>query len=184
MTAAIYGIEAAGFFGLAHRLATLPVSQIARAVADVTQMQMAEAVRNKDGVKVERLFWFVIKRLFLFSIVPFLAFALLAPSLAGPILGEKWAETGILLALISPWLLGQTVVGPVTRILNIVQRQQLHLVYNFLSIIFIGVTWYLAVRFELSLREYTALLAGLLAVSYIPYLGLCLYAVRKWKAEL
>ena len=184
MTAALYGIEAAGLFGLAHRLGTLPISQIARAVADVTQMQMAEAVRKKDSKKVEQLFWYVIKRLFLFALLPLLAFVLLAPILAGPVLGEKWAETGVLLALISPWLLGQTVVGPVSRILVILQRQQLKLAYDLISISFLVLTWFFASTFDLTLREYTALLSGLLALSYLPYLGLCLFALKRWKAEL
>jgi O-antigen/teichoic acid export membrane protein len=45
MVASLYGAEAAGWFGLARMVLSLPNAQVGAAVADVFQMSLAEAIR-------------------------------------------------------------------------------------------------------------------------------------------
>jgi len=180
LVANLYGIESAGIFGIAHRIATLPVSQVSRAVADVTQMEMADAYRKGEKQRVKELFWTISKRLFVFALLPLIASITLAPFLIGYILGQEWSQAGYIIAILSPWLFAQTVVGPITRILILLQRQELKLLYDVFILGIIAALYFITTAYKLSFIEFSLALSLALAAAQVPYFLLCKMALNSW----
>jgi O-antigen/teichoic acid export membrane protein len=134
MIASVYGVAASGWFGLARTLVAIPNTQIGAAVADVFQMELANAVRAQDHARARKLFYQLLKKLALFGLLPMAAIMVFAPWLAGMVLGKAWSEVGMLSACIAPWLYASLVVGSLSRLASVLEAQRSKLVYDVVAI--------------------------------------------------
>ncbi|MEM9138216.1 MAG: oligosaccharide flippase family protein [Pseudomonadota bacterium] len=180
LAAALYGAEVAGWFMIAFRVGSIPIGQIGRALSHATYMDFAEAIRQQDPVRARRLFYRVIKRLALLAVIPMGLFAALGPVLAGPVLGSGWAESGVFLALMVPWLYAQLVISPVSRLMSVLQRQDLKLIFDAAALVAIFLAWLGATVLDLAPRDFILLLSGLLAVAYGVYFFVIRYALNSY----
>jgi O-antigen/teichoic acid export membrane protein len=144
-----------GYLYLAQTVMMLPMMLIGSSVG---QVFIAEAPQHyRDG----RLWPFtkrVLRGLALTG-VPLLTLAgVLAPFLAGPILGQEWTRTGELIAWITPWMILQFLSSPLSTIFYVAGRQSLAMMFQF---------------FGLALR----LGAVLLAISLSPTVAMPVYAL-------
>ena len=178
LVAMLYGPEAAGWFAIAVRIGSIPIGQIGSAISNATYMDFSEAARRGDYDTMRRLFYGVFRRLLVFALIPMIAFAVLAPLLAGPILGPDWAASGTYLALMTPWLYAQMVVAPLSRIVSVLQRQDLKLIYDFSSLAAALAAYFIADRLGLPVERYVLLFSLLTAVSYGIYFAVLRYALR------
>lgn len=127
--AALFGAAVAGWFGLAQRVAGIPITLIGRSVSQV-YLSEASRVHNKSPRAMRRLFWRTASRLFLFVGLPLIAGGLTAPWLFGFIFGQHWRTSGFYIVALLPMFVGQSIVTPLSQTLNILERQDLQLIWD------------------------------------------------------
>jgi O-antigen/teichoic acid export membrane protein len=178
IVASLFGLEAAGLYTLAHRLLALSSGQVSGAVADIFQMRFATAVRADSIGAGRTLYWQVLKALALFGLPPFVLVMVLAPPLTGLVFGERWSESGTLMAIMVPWLYGGFVVSTLSRVLVVLQRQELKLMYDALALALVLICFWVAQAQVLSLTTMVGLLAAVRIGAYGGFLALQLVALR------
>lgn len=176
---ALYGSEVAGLFAMALRIGSIPIAQIGKAIGNATYMDFSNAARRGDYNSMAQLFYRVIRRLLMFGLIPMIAFAALAPFLIGSILGADWADSGIYLALMTPWLYAQIVVVPMSRIISVLQRQDLKLLVDIVFLIATVAVYFIADALGLDDKMYIALLSISMCCSYIVYFLVLNYAIKR-----
>jgi O-antigen/teichoic acid export membrane protein len=129
--AGLFGPRVAGLFGLGQRVLTVPMSLVGNAIANVYYSTLAEAARtNPDSL--EPMFVRLTKRLALVGVGPVLCAALFGPWACGVVFGPDWREAGTILRYLSPMLLLQFVASPLGGTLDVLERQDLHLIREIL----------------------------------------------------
>ena len=171
MVASLYGAEAAGWFGLARMLVSVPNSQLGSAVADVFQMELAKAVLERDGRRAHRIFYTLLKKMALIGLLPLLAVIVLAPWLMPWVFGDQWAAAGSAAAAIAPWLYAALIVSPLSRALSVLQAQELKLIYDVSALTLLTAAYFVAQSAGLGFIEF------LLAISLAKVIGYVIYAV-------
>lgn len=107
----IFNAKEVGFFALAMRVGTAPLSLIGQAVRQVYLSDAGEAYRRKDLGKLTENYAVSLAAI---SIVPAFMIAPVLPDLAGLIFGDEWSEAGVLLALLAPWMVSQFITSPLS----------------------------------------------------------------------
>jgi O-antigen/teichoic acid export membrane protein len=172
---AIYGTGVGGQFALAQRVVALPVFVLAAAVG---QVYFAEAARlqNEDPTALRRLFWRTTRSLALTAIGPFLLAALLAPLLFGLLFGQAWSEAGLYVAILAPMYFLQFVATPTGGTLDVLERQDLHLVREIGRLCLIGGAILAASALGLTATQ------TVIAVSVAGCVTNSLYGFISWRA--
>jgi O-antigen/teichoic acid export membrane protein len=174
MVASLYGAEAAGWFGLARMVLSLPNAQIGAAVADVFQMSLAQAIRDKDPQRARGVFYMLLKKLSLIGLIP-LAISIVVVPWAFPIVfGQNWAPAGPVAASLAPWLYAAFVISPLSRALPVLQAQEWKLIYDVTALGLLIACYALASSLALSLIEFCLLVSVANAIGYAVY-ALVLY---------
>ncbi|NTV99689.1 MAG: oligosaccharide flippase family protein [Oscillochloris sp.] len=176
LVAHMYGIEAAGFFGLVQRLIALPLSLVAANVADVFHGRIAEYQRENVPA-IRGLFLRTAGGLLLIGLGPALVLMLAGPWLFGAAFGPQWGQAGMLAAVMAPMALAQLVVSPISRAVLVVGGLRTKLIYDLSALGAIGLAGYVGYAMRLSLVETIALLSALNVLSYIVYFLVLLKAV-------
>ncbi len=174
MVASLYGAEAAGWFGLARLVLSLPNAQIGAAVADVFQMSLAEAVRSKDPQRARSVFYMLLKKLGLIGLVPLVVSLAVLPWAFPIVFGPSWASAGSVAASLAPWLYAAFVVSPLSRALPVLQAQEWKLFYDVTALALLISCYVLASSLALGLIEFCLLVSAANAISYAAY-ALVLY---------
>ncbi|HMG46765.1 MAG TPA: oligosaccharide flippase family protein [Allosphingosinicella sp.] len=175
MVAMLYGPQVAGLFAIALRIGSIPIGQLGTAISNATYMAFSEAARRGDHERMISLFYRMLKRILVVGLFPMAALAVCGPILAAPILGSAWADTGIYLALLTPWLYAQLAIAPLTRVISVLQRQPLKLISDFTFLAAMILSYWIARRFELNVEQYVMFLSILMVISYSIY-----FAVLHW----
>ncbi|WP_089956453.1 lipopolysaccharide biosynthesis protein [Limnohabitans sp. 2KL-3] len=174
MVASLYGAEAAGWFGLARLVLSLPNAQIGAAVADVFQMSLAEAVRDKDPQRARSVFYMLLKKLGLIGLVPLVVSLAVLPWAFPIVFGQSWAPAGTVAASLAPWLYSAFVISPLSRALPVLQAQEWKLFYDVTALVLMIGCYFLASHLALSLVEFCLLVSLAQALGYVAY-ALVLY---------
>lgn len=125
--AGFYGSEVAGLFALGQRVLAAPMSLIGSGIANVYYSVLAEVAREEPE-RMQPLFNSLTKRLTLIGIAPVVVAAVLGPWLCEIVFGPQWRAAGIFLRLLAPMLLVQFVASPLGGTLDVLERQDLHLI--------------------------------------------------------
>lgn len=174
MVASLYGAEAAGWFGLARMVLSLPNAQIGGAVADVFQMSLSEAVRDKDSHRARDVFYMLLKKMSLIGLIPLAVNIVVVPWAFPIVFGQTWAPAGPVAASLAPWLYAAFVISPLSRALLVLQAQERKLFYDVTALGLLIGCYVLASSFSLSLIEFCVLVSFAKTVSYVVY-ALVLY---------
>jgi len=178
MVASLYGLEAAGWFGLARMVLSLPNAQIGSAVADVFQMSLAEAVRDKDPHRARSVFYMLLRKLSLIGLIPLSVSIFVVPWVFPLIFGQNWAPAGTVAASLAPWLYAAFVISPMSRALPVLQAQEWKLFYDFTAFGLLTGSYVLASSFGLSLVEFCFLLSVSSLFGYAIYGLVILFLVE------
>ncbi len=164
--AAFFGAGVAGWFGLAQRVAGIPLTLIGRSVSQV-YLGEASRLRNENPVAMRRLFLRTATKLFLYVGVPLVIGGLLAPWVFGFIFGDQWRTSGWYIVALLPMFLGQMVVTPLSQTLNILERQDLQLIWDISRVtVVVAVIWIGHKALGLSSLSTLALYGGSMFVMY------------------
>jgi O-antigen/teichoic acid export membrane protein len=180
MVANLYGAEAAGWFGLARMVLSLPNAQIGAAVADIFQISLAAALRDKDPQRGRDIFYKLIKKLSLIGLIPLVFTLLFLPSVFSIVFGSNWAPAGTIAISLAPWLYASFVVSPLSRALPVLQAQEWKLFYDLTALGLLIVSFVIARSFDLEWVEFCLLISVSQVIGYLVYV-LVLYLLIESK---
>lgn len=122
-----FGATPVGLYALGQRILGVPLGLVSTAVGQVLLGDAAEAAHTSPN----RLAYGCFRAaggLTAFAIIIVVPVALIAPWLFGILFGERWGDAGRYLQLLSPMLIAQFVSSPLGSILDVLERQDLHLI--------------------------------------------------------
>jgi O-antigen/teichoic acid export membrane protein len=120
-----------GHLYLAQMIMMFPMMLIGSSVGQVFIVDAPEHRRKKNLLP----FVLTVMRGLLVSGVPVLVLlGILAPFLAGPVLGEQWGTTGYLIAWITPWIVLQFLSTPLSTIFYVLELQYLAMILQIFSL--------------------------------------------------
>lgn len=125
---ALFNTATAGFFSLTQRVMAAPMSLVANALGDVFRQEASQAYIHQGNCKA--IYQVTFKRLFLISIVPFVAFFFLAPGLFAWVFGEKWRVAGEYAQILTPMAFLQFITSPLSSMFMIAEKQSLDLMWQ------------------------------------------------------
>lgn len=134
---AAYGADTGGQFALAQRVVALPVAVLAAAVGQVYFAEAARVARDRPG-SIAGLFGKTTRSLVLISAVPFVLGAIAAPWLFPVIFGEAWRTAGVFVAVLAPMYFLMFVTWPTGGTLDVLERQDLHLLRELGRLVLVG----------------------------------------------
>jgi O-antigen/teichoic acid export membrane protein len=174
---AVYGVAEGGEFALAQRVVALPVSLVAGAVG---QAFFAEAARIKrqEPTALRGLFVGTTRKIAMLTIGPAILLAVLAPILAEPIFGDAWAEAGPFIAILTPMYCAQLIAASTGSSLDVLERQDLHLVREIMRLVVFGGAMLGAVVAGLAPTGFVIVLSAAGCLTYSIYL------LISWRAIL
>jgi O-antigen/teichoic acid export membrane protein len=179
MIASLYGVQAAGWFGLARTLVAIPNTQVGSAVADVFHLEFARRIREGEFTAARRLFYKLLVRLSVFGLLPLAGAVILGPWLVPWVFGKPWAEMGIIAACIAPWLYAALVVSSLSRLLSVLEHQEYKLIYDTAALTLMLIVYVLAKKSPFSLVHTVLLLTAANVISYGIYILVLLYAISR-----
>lgn len=179
MVGALYGAQAAGWFGLARLLYAIPNSQIGKSVGDVFQMELGYCQRNEEYQKGVSLFYGFTVRLAAIGMIPFLMAVFLAEPLVPYVFGEEWEEMGGIVAHMAPWMFAALVVSSMSRALSVLQMQEWKLIYDFFALLLVLCTFLWVKSSDASLIEFIDIITIGMSVSYAIYYLVIRSAIKR-----
>lgn len=171
MIASLFGASEAGWFGLARVMVGIPNAQIGSAIADVFQMELANAVVAGDTRCARSLFYSLLRKLALIGLLPLVAVFVLAPWVVPWIFGKSWSEAGLVAVGIAPWLYASLVVSPLSRALSVLQAQEFKVIYDACAILL------LVAAFIVSKARHYTFMYTVLSISAAGFLSYLVYVV-------
>lgn len=127
LVVAFFGAATGGQYALAQRAIGLPAILVGSAIAQVYFAEGARRARQRPE-ELRGLFWRTSRSLALTALGPFTFVALSAPLLFGLVFGDNWREAGVYVAILAPMSYLQFVTNPTGATLDILERQDLHLI--------------------------------------------------------
>jgi O-antigen/teichoic acid export membrane protein len=128
LVAALYGIEVAGWFALAHKILQMPVFLSAA----VARVYLGEAPRRAraGGEGMYGLFKATTWRLLAFGMLSLGLVVVAGPQLFAVVFGSVWTEAGRFAQFLAFMTLGQLVAAPVAQTLTVLERQDVQLAWD------------------------------------------------------
>jgi O-antigen/teichoic acid export membrane protein len=124
--AAFYSLQVAGWLALAQRVLGIPLTLFSASVANVYFSDCARA-HHVDPADVSRLFWSTMWRQLVIAVSILVFLVLPAPYMFALLFGRDWAEAGWYLVALSPMFVSQFVACPLGATLDVLERQDLHI---------------------------------------------------------
>lgn len=123
----LYGPAVGGFFALANRLVSIPLTTIAGAVGQMYFAHAAPLARS-DIPALRDLYVRTTRTLALVSIVPTIIGMIVAPAVFRVFFGAEWEEAGWYVTVLAPWYCVMFIVTPAGSTLDVMERQDLHFI--------------------------------------------------------
>ena len=177
---ALYGAEAAGWFGLAKLVYAIPNGQIGKSVGDVFQMELGGSVREGDIKKGEKLFYKFSFRLGVVGLLPLFISIFFAPQIVPFIFGDDWEKMGVIVAHMAPWMFMALVVGSMSRALSVLQKQQWKLMYDFSALAVVGCSYFYAEIHHIDLIGFIDVLSVGMSSAYVVYFFVIAFSFKSF----
>lgn len=165
---ALYGATTGGLFALAQRLIQAPVWLVSTAIAQVFVAEAAARVREDPG-SLRKLFVRTLRRLTAIGAPIVIILAIAAPLTVGLVFGSRWERAGIFVSILSPFYMLQLVTSPLGGTLDVLERQDLHLIREILRVVLICGAVVLSSELSLSSTQAIAILSGAGSLAYVSY---------------
>ena len=123
LVAALYGPAVAGLYALCQRVIALPLRFLSEAASQVFLGEL----RGLDGRKLYSLFRRTVAFFVVLGILGMLPLVLFAPTAFALLFGEPWREAGVFIQLLVPLYFAYFIVFPVSQLLHVLKRQDVHL---------------------------------------------------------
>jgi O-antigen/teichoic acid export membrane protein len=178
--AVLYGPAVAGWFGLAQRLLEMPVRMFSLAAS---QVYLNEIGSIKETGRILSLFAKTSRNFLLIALAGGLPLVLAAPMMFSLVFGVSWRPAGEITQLLTPLYMARFVVMPVSQTLNVIRRQDLHLLTSLAGIAVFAASFGLAWLFDLSMYTAVLLYSMGLTSTQVLYYAVAFYALYNRKAS-
>lgn len=131
--AAFFGNSVVGLFSLGQRLLSIPLTLIGQALGQVFLQEAAERA-HEDPDRLLSLFNAVTMRLVKLVFIPATGLFIGAPWAFSLVFGAEWYEAGVITRLLVPVFVCQFVITPVAQVFNVLDRQDLQLMWDALRL--------------------------------------------------
>ena len=159
--------EETGQLGLSLSLIGLPLSLLGSSTGQAFYANVSRISTN-NPVKIYEVTKSVIKRLILFSLLPFIILFTLSPMLFGFIFGNEWSVAGEFTSILSIYLLFQFMYSPIgNSIFNIYREQSKVFILNLLRVALIILVFFIAILIDLNPYNTLWFYAIVLSIYYI-----------------
>ncbi|MEZ5823362.1 MAG: oligosaccharide flippase family protein [Geminicoccaceae bacterium] len=175
LVAAIYGPVVAGWFALGQRIMGFPVMMIGDAAGNVFLNEIARL----RGPALYAMFRKTALRFFLVALSIMLPIMIVAPYVFALVFGEPWREAGDIVQILAPLYVVRFTAVSVSQTLNVLERQDLHLVSSLLNFAALIVSFGCGWLFGLN-ETRTFLFYSLGSMSaFAAYLGMAWWMARR-----
>ncbi|MDW7646360.1 MAG: lipopolysaccharide biosynthesis protein [Desulfuromonadales bacterium] len=148
-SAKLFGAETTGQLGLALTALALPIALFGQTTGQAYYGEIAK-VGRKNPEKIRKITKYVLKRLFMLSVVPALILVIYGPWLFSISFGEEWGRAGIFARILAIYLVAQFVSSPLMSVLNVFERQGLFLRFNVVRVSLVVLIFYFSFLFSFS----------------------------------
>jgi O-antigen/teichoic acid export membrane protein len=161
-----FGIDTAGWLGLAQRVAAGPVNLLVTATGQVFMSRVVEPIRNGDRNGVAAMFRKLVGLQSCVALVcaPLL---LLAPAAFALVFGEQWRESGSIVQILGVALVAQFVFSPGYGLLSLLERQGLYFLVEFTRLLLLGAALLISSRQQAPLHPTLVYIAVASAGGYL-----------------
>lgn len=143
----MWGPGSAGFYALTQRILGAPMALIGRAIVQVFFAEAATLARSHDG-SLTRLFDRTARKLALFGALPLSCTALAGPFFFQLLFGNSWRIAGDYAQALALMLGMQLVTVPLSQTLNVMERQDLQLLWDLGRLAVVGGIFFAAHHFR------------------------------------
>ncbi len=173
---ATYGPETGGYYALADRICSVPLTLVAGAVG---QVFLAETARDAhtDPHAIRGLFVRTTRTLVRMGVLPTVALAILAPLLAGIVLGRDWTQTGVYVAILAPMYLVTFAATATGDALYVLERLDLQLLREVVRLVLLGGAIPVAAAAGLSATGAIVVLSVAGCIAYVIYGAITWWAI-------
>lgn len=175
--AAYFSFSGAGIYLMTNRLVALPVNLIGQSMAQVYSSEFGTK-KHEYNVLIE-LFKRVVFKSFIFSCVIFILGALLSEWLIVIILGEKWFQVSEFIIILTPMLIFQFSVTPISNTLNMLECQHLMLFWDFFRLSSVLFVTLVTISYNLSVEQFLVGYSIVLSLCYLILLILSWYKLKQ-----
>ncbi|MBM7662862.1 O-antigen/teichoic acid export membrane protein [Bacillus mesophilus] len=172
-----YGTGVAGLWALSDRVVGAPMGLVGTAVAQVFLGEGAKYARE-DPLKFQNLFNRTAKQLFMWGVIPTILLLFLSPWLFQFIFGAEWKDAGVYVQFLALMYLAQFTMSPLSSTLDILQRQNWELVWDFSRVILVVLGISLSSYLHLSPSYAVLIYSTVMLCSYIALYILCKIAIK------
>jgi len=164
--AQLHGVASAGFFFLVQRIVKIPLVFIGHSIADVNLRKMSTLFKEEPQ-RLSGFFFKVALVLLVIGLFPTTILILAGPFLFSLAFGQAWEISGVIAAIMAPWALCQFVSGSLSNIVLAIRKQELILIFDFLSISGIVLTYFVSDTYGLTLVQTVTVLSCCQVAAYI-----------------
>lgn len=135
-----YGPVVAGFYSLAQRVMTAPMSLFANAIGDVYRQKAAEQYAGQG--ECLDIFLFSFKRLLMFAFLPMVPVLFFGQDIFALVFGDGWRGAGEIATVVSVLMFFQTLSLPLSSTVLLRGWLRLDSIWQLLRIISVGLVFY------------------------------------------
>ena len=137
----LFDKEVLGLYDFSYRMLRLPITFIGVSISQVLFKKTVDLVNEKKSIyPIVRK---TILMLFLLSIVPFGILFFYGSDIFGYIFGENWREAGVFCEIMSPWLMINFIVSPISQIPTVLNKQKTFFMLSLISTLIMVLTFLL-----------------------------------------
>ena len=139
LLASFFGTAISGLFSLSQRVIAAPGSIIGASVGDVFRQQVS--IEYQKTGECRETFLDLLKLLLLIGIIPFSVLSIFAPFLFSFIFGPEWRVAGEYAQIMTLMFFLSFVVGPLSNMFIIAEKQKIDLFIQIILFIFVSVSF-------------------------------------------
>lgn len=124
LLASLFSPAVAGYYMLAHRVGSSPVTMISDGVGKVFMTIVADSRRKGTMNEVVTVVFTSLMRIGWF---PFLVIGIFAPEVFSFVFGRTWGQSGHYLQLLAPWISCVFVFVPILTLFSVLEKQKMAL---------------------------------------------------------
>lgn len=177
-----FGLKAAGVFGLAQSMISLPMNLIGQSVSQVYYAEIAKFGKNQPE-KIYHLSISVIKKMFFLGLIPALFLLFLGPLVFELVFGDEWKEAGVYSQMLTGLILFRFVSSPIASVLNVFEKQWLQFNLNAIRVVLVILVFYCSSFMGLLVKETVLFFGVAVSVYYILLIAIILMLTKRQKRK-
>ncbi|EIF02942.1 lipopolysaccharide biosynthesis protein, partial [Vibrio tubiashii] len=172
---AIYGVTPdAGYLMLAIRIIQAPLSLLSNSVSQI-YISKAHEERKKNNLYNYTVD--IIKKLVKLGVLPLVTIGVSAPYIFPIIFGPEWKMAGVYTLYLTPWFCMQLMSSPVSYSMDVLSKQKIGMVFQFLGSLFRIVSVVIPLLYMKDLMIIGHAISGF--IFYTAYMCIIMFLLKK-----